>query len=321
MKQKLEGQYNIGVDIGGTKINIGIVDEKGNIIIKHKIKTESEKGYQYIIDNIIHTVILLQEESGILKDQINSIGFGIPGTIDSRKGEVLFAPNLKWKNLAFVDLIKKQIDYDVYIGQDSQAATLAEFLFGAGISCENIICITIGTGISCGIILNKKIFRGSYNTAGEIGHTICKYNGRICNCGKRGCLEVYASGPVTENEARRLKLSKKSNITSKQNRITSKEIFELAQDGDLTAIKIINRQIHYLGIEIVNLLDTLGPDKILITGGLCNEEKLLLEPLIEFVRQNSYFLASEKVIIEKAKLGPNAPMIGAAMFFRDSEMS
>ncbi len=310
--------YSIGVDIGGTKINIGLIGMDGDVVAKNRINTDPEKGYEHIINNISNRIAKMLEAERIPLSKVRSVGFGVPGTTDPKNGKVVFAPNIGWRDLPFLELINKRLDIESYIGQDTQAAALAELLFGSGRGCENIVCITLGTGVGCGIIINKKIYRGGLNTSGELGHTIVKPKGEKCNCGRQGCLEAYASGPAIVRRAKKLVVNRKDHI---RNELTTQNVFDMARNGNGSAKKIIGDAVEFLGMGLVNILNILSPEKIIISGGMCKENELLIEPVKRFVNDRGYPLAAGKVGIEIAKLGEDAPMIGAAMFFRDGQLS
>ena len=249
-------------------------------------------------------------QNKIYMNRVKNIGFGIPGTIDSKIGKVIHAPNLNWKNIDFFKYYDVKHPLKVYLGQDTRAAVLAEYLFGAGRGCDNLVCLTIGTGIGAGIIINGKVYSGSFGSAGEIGHMIIKPDGNKCNCGMRGCWEAHTSGYHILKEAKKI-------IKDDEKIKTGKDVFVLAKKGNKDAMNIINEAVYYLGIGCVNLLNILCPEKIIISGGLSNQKELLIEPLKEFVKRNGYQIAAKKVEVVEAKLGENAPMVGAAMFYHE----
>lgn len=316
-----KSMLNMGVDIGGTKIDLGIVSSSGEIINMKRIVTGSKNGQKYILDNIINNVYSILEIANVSPKEINSIGFGIPGTIDSKRGMVEFAPNLKWKNFNFVSPILKELPFDIFLGQDTKAAVLGEYYYGAGKGCKNLVCVTIGTGIGGGIIINGKIYFGSYGTAGEIGHIIVGKNNVVCECGQTGCLETYASGTYIAAKARDIILNDKHSFGTiedfKKDSLSAIEIFLLAKKGNFKAIEIVNEVVEYLGIGLVNIFNILCPEKIILSGGLSNEEELLIKPLKNFVKNKVYSLISDKIKIEKAKLGEFAPVVGASLFYKE----
>jgi len=303
-------EISIGIDIGGTKINIGAINYRGKIIDSISFSSNSRKSPKFIINNINEKLNIFLKKEKIQENIVKNIGIGIPGTVDSRNGIVIYAPNLNWRNIDLFKYFYLEYPYNIYLSQDTKAAALAEYIFGAGRGCKNLVCLTIGTGIGCGIIINGKVYVGSYGTAGELGHTIAKFNGRKCNCGKRGCLEAYASGSFITNMGRKL-------INS--NKIKSGEdVFNIAMMGNEKALKIINKANHYLGIALVNILNILGPEKIIISGGLSKQKELFIDELSNFIKNMGYPVIANKVELVVAELGEYAPMVGAALLYQDS---
>ena len=194
--------YTIGVDIGGTKINIGLIDNQGQVRALSSIATAVEAGYQTIANHIIDQIYAVLDQAGLKLADVKSLGFGIPGTVNSKEGVVLFAPNLQWQNIAFAQQLRAEFASPIFIGQDTHAAAWAEFLFGAGVGCQNLVCLTLGTGIGSGLIVNQQLYLGSLTYVGEVGHSLVELNGRPCSCGNRGCLEAYASGSALSQRVR-----------------------------------------------------------------------------------------------------------------------
>ncbi|AEE96946.1 ROK family protein [Mahella australiensis] len=299
---------HIGVDIGGTKINMGLMDDRGQRLTKMKIPTAAGLSYEDILDKVLDCVDDMLGNSGLKQTDVASIGFGVPGTVDRSTGTVLFAPNLNWANIPLVQYIEKRSPYHVYISQDTQAAAWGEFLSGAGRGCTEMACITLGTGVGCGIIIGGHIYRGGLNTAGEIGHIVVERGGRLCNCGRRGCLEAYAGGAAMARIA-----SEDLGVS-----LTTKDIFAMAKAGDEYAIRLIEDATQYIGMGLVSLLNLLSPQKIIISGGMSMEDELFVQPIIRFVKEHGYSLAVQRVAIEKAHLGEDAPMIGAALLYGEN---
>jgi glucokinase len=299
----------IGVDIGGTKISIGVVNEAGSVRCKTEIPTGPDYSYKSIGQKILHGINALLAESRYKPDYIQHIGFGIPGTTSSRNGFVGHAPNLGWYNVPFGAFMKELADHDLYFVQETHAAVLAEYLFGAGRGCENLACVAIGTGIGCGLMINGKLYRGAFNTAGEFGHILVVKDGNSCACGKNGCLEAYGSGTSIQ---RILGEGEFPEVIG----MSTEEIFRLAAEGRNDIKEAIIGLVEYIGMGLVNVVNLLSPEKILLTGGLAEQDELVVRTLNAFVRHNAYSLAAEKVAVEKAALGKNAPMIGAAMLYR-----
>ncbi|NLY43185.1 MAG: ROK family protein [Clostridiaceae bacterium] len=308
--------YSIGIDIGGTKVNIGIVDQSGNIKDKVKIPTQTQVGAEDNIRNICENVKKILYQNSITLDQIHFVGVGVPGTVDINTGFIEYCPNLRWENVPGQEIFLRYLGRQVKIVQDSRAATLAEHTFGAGRGFSDMVCITLGTGIGCGIIINNKLFHGGMNTAGEAGHTVVVKGGRLCSCGNRGCLERYSSGSgILEQALERFPEKFEGREKS------SEYIFKIAKEGDAQALQLIRESVEYLALGIANLVGILSPQAVVISGGMCVHEDLIIDPLRELVNKYGYFSWTRKnqLKIMKAELGSDAPMIGAASLYRALE--
>ena len=187
----------IGIDVGGTNVKIALVNDKGSIIYSNSIPTHAEMGYEYTINNMKEAIRDLLKETKTEAKDIEGMGFGFPGQIDCQKGVVRLAPNIPgWVDVPIAEIMEKEFKIPTRVDNDVRCAALGELNFGAGIGCENLICITVGTGIGSGLIVNGKLVRGASNAAGEIGHIkLDMTGGPLCGCGDRGCLEAFASGP------------------------------------------------------------------------------------------------------------------------------
>lgn len=300
---------SVGVDVGGTKISIGLVDESGGIIDKSEIATGPDYTFTVVGDNIALEIDRLLNRNGTRIEQIENVGFGIPGTTASETGVVGHAPNLGWKNVPFGEAMARRLPSRLFFVQETHAAVLAEYLFGAAKGCDNVACVAIGTGIGCGLIIDGKLHRGAFNTAGEFGHLIVVKNGNPCSCGRNGCIEAYGSGSSIR------KIIGCGNFPGIAGK-TSEELFAMAVKGRKDLEEAIVDLVEYIGMGLVNIINLLSPEKILLTGGLADQEELVVQKLRDFVLNNAYSLAAEKVDIEKAALGRYAPMIGAAVLHR-----
>ena len=313
----MQERYNIGIDIGGTKINTGLVDSNGQVQAMISIPTVPEAGYAAIAASVIGQVHAVLEKSGLDLAQVDDLGFGIPGTVNSKEGLVLFAPNLGWRDVPFVEHIRREFSLPIAIGQDTHAAVWAEFLFGAGMDCENIACLTVGTGIGCGLVINKKLHLGSLQYVGEVGHSLVELDGRPCSCGNRGCLECYASGSAIQKRGREVIDNYQTLVRDAGKGLTTQDILFAAEHGHPQAQQVVAEAVAYLGMGIVNLIHLLGPQKVILSGGLSNAEALIVAPVKDFVKQRSYANVAERVEIVRARLGEYAPMIGAAFLGED----
>ena len=294
-------------------LNISIVNSEGkiikNIIMPFDAKKEPELFIKDIVDKMKEFLI---NESLRLED-IHFIGAGVPGTADVSTGNVAYCPNLFWYDIPAGKYFEKYLGREVTIAQDSKNAALAELLFGAGRGYNDIICVTIGTGIGAGIIMNNKLFNGANNTAGEIGHTPIVKDGRKCVCGNFGCLEQYVSG--TGIFARTMeRFSQKFESRQK----TSESVFDLAYEGDQEVIDFIEECVDYLAYAISNAISLISPQAIIISGGLCVHENFFIKPLEEKIYNRGYYSWTNlnTLRVHKAQLGSNAPMIGASMLYK-----
>lgn len=315
------GKINIGVDVGGTTINTGIIDQIGKIIFQNSMKTDPGRGSQAILQAIIDNIRNMLNETQISHSAINSIGLGVPGTADSNNGIVVFAPNIFWKNVQASAPIKEAFGVPVHLGQDSRASAWAEYLVGAGKGYRNIASITLGTGIGCGMIIDGKLFHGGLNTAGEFGHQIVELNGYKCNCGKNGCLEAYAAGLAIVREGGKIPDIEKI-IGKNLEKLTVKDVFSLAESGNDDARRITNSVVAYLGMGFVNLINLNSLELISISGGISNApDALLFNPLKKFIKERAYSAVADKVILVKSSLGDQAPVIGAALLFKSANIT
>ncbi len=291
--------YKIGIDIGGTKINTGIFCSSAKKLIANK------KTYVKNIDNLsVHireTINELCKENNINPKEILSCGIGIPGTVSSDGKKIIKVPNISILSSDIVDLLENELKVPVSCVQDSRAAAWGEYLCGGGIGSNSVVCVTLGTGIGTGIVIDGKIYSGALGCAGELGHVTTVENGRECGCGKRGCLEKYAAGRGLDITAEELLGEGK----------TAADLFESAKAGDENAKKAISDAIIKLGSGLVSIINLLSPDCLLISGGLSAQEEMYLNPVIDYIKEHCY-VADKMPVIKKAELGDLSPLYGAA---------
>lgn len=312
-------KYRIGVDVGGTNVKIALVDKKGEIKFPKTVPTRAEMGYEYTIGNIQQSIKDLISEAGIEKSSLEGIGFGFPGQIDCDKGIVRLAPNIPgWVNVPIAEIMQKEFNVPVKVDNDVRCAALAELNYGAGVGCKNLICITVGTGIGSGLIINGKIVRGASNAAGEIGHIKLEMNdGLLCGCGDRGCLEAYASGPSIVAMAKEYVLGGKSakfrEIAGSIDAITPAIVAQAANEGDAVAKKIFEIMGEYIGIGLTSVVNLLNPEKIVIGGGVADAGDILLEPLRKTLKSRTMPIQGAAVEVVPAQLGNTAGIIGSSL--------
>jgi glucokinase len=309
----MKKSITIGIDIGATKANIGLVNSSGVIINSVRLPVQCNTDAESFIQKLCSGVAELIETNGFLKKDMSFFGVGVPGTANYKTGMVEYCPNLGWEDVPAGMLFKKYLGTDVVISQDSRLAAWAEYLLGAGRNYNSIICVAVGTGIGGGIIIDGKIFHGALNTAGEIGHTVFEKDGRPCNCGNHGCLERYSSGTGIIERAIEAYPEKFNDRPHK-----SETVFELANSGDQDMLGLIRRVVEDLAVGIANAVSIISPEAVIISGGLCAHDELIIEPLKKLVNQYGYYswVRKNQLKIEKAQMGPEAPMIGAALLYK-----
>ncbi len=302
-------QLYIGVDLGGTKIYTAISDELGEIISEKVVPTEASKGPEQIIEKI--TSSIKEVSRNVEKDKIKAIGIGAPGPLDVKNGLIVSPPNLPIRNFNVVKAIQEEFELPTFLDNDANAATLGEYIFGAGKGTENMVYITASTGVGGGAILNGKIYRGSTSNALEVGHTTISRNGRACGCGNHGCVESMSSGIYIEKMARDYVDAKEDTTLNQYETITAKEVFAEASKGDKVANHILSETLSYLGMAVANCANIFDPDKIIIGGGITKGGSIVFDKINEEVATRCLGPIYENCKIEKAQLGEKAGVVGA----------
>lgn len=313
--------YYIGVDLGGTNCVVGLVDENG-IIIKYDTKpTRKERRIEEIFDDIIESCEKFISEYKLDDTNLKGIGIGTPGMINTAKGVIDYANNLKIKDFDAVGYMKKHLDFPVSIANDADCAALGEVIAGGAKGFKNVVVFTLGTGVGGGVVIDGKLFTGSFAGATEIGHLIIEKDGKECSCGNKGCLEAYASATGLIRLAREKALENKNSMLYKlvdgnMEKMNAKIPFDAAQAGDEVGQSVIDEYMDYLAIGISNMINVFRPEVILIGGGVSRQEENLTKPLSEKVKQLVY-AGVMHTQIRTAKLGNDAGLIGAAMLNRE----
>ena len=308
----------IGIDVGGTNVKIALVDDSGKIIYSNSVPTRAEMGYEYTVNNIKQAIYDLMKETKLTAKDIEGTGFGFPGQVDYKSGIVRLAPNIPgWVEVPIAKMIEDEFHIPTRVDNDVRCAALGELKYGAGKGCENLICITVGTGIGSGLIVNGKLVRGASNAAGEIGHIKLQiHDGPICGCGDTGCMEAFASGPAIVAMAEEYILGGKSTKYREMANggdITPFIVAEAAKAGDPVAKRIFARIGEYIGIGMASVVNLLNPEKIIIGGGVADAGDILLEPLKETLKKRAMKIAGETVEVVPAQLGNTAGVIGASL--------
>lgn len=309
----------IGVDLGGTNIAIGFVNSTGNIEFKREIPTKAFRKPEEIIEDIGNLILNMIRDYGISKKDIKAIGIGIPGLSNQSNGNVIFCVNLHWHDVPLKKILEQKLNIPVFSDNDATVAGLAEYEAGALRGVESGVLITLGTGIGGGIIINGQVYRGANGVASEIGHMVVGENYYDCNCGKNGCLETFASATAIINYAKKLLIESKNNssILDKINGdlecLNAKIIFDSAKEQDEIALKAVNRLAKYLGVGIVNIINTIDPEVIALGGGVSYAGEYLRSLVEEHVEATKHFKKLPVGKIRLAQLGNEAGIIGAAM--------
>ena len=309
----------IGIDVGGTNVKIALVSDKGKIIYSNSIPTRAEMGYEYTINSMKDAVRDLLKETKMKASDIEGMGFGFPGQIDCQKGIVRLAPNIPgWVNVPIAEIMEKEFGIPTRVDNDVRTATLGELNYGAGVGCENLVCITVGTGIGSGLVVNGKLVRGANNAAGEIGHIkLNMQGGPLCGCGDRGCLEAYASGPsivaMAEEYIRGGKSTKYRELANPD--ITPYIVAVAAKEGDPVARQIFRIMGEYIGMGLTSVVNLLNPEKIIIGGGVADAGDILLDPIRETIAKRAMTIQKEVEVVP-AQLGNTAGMIGASLLIK-----
>lgn len=306
----MEKKYVVGVDLGGTKIYTALVDLEGNVKKEIIVKTEAEQGDVAVLNKILNTIDTVLEDIDI--KEVLAIGVGSPGPLDIKNGVIVYTPNLPFKNFNIVKPIKEKYNLPTYLDNDANVATLGEFMFGTGKGTENMVFVTVSTGIGGGAIINGRLFRGSTGNALEVGHMTIMKNGPRCGCGNDGCAESLGSGTAIGRSAKEAVKSNAITTLKDYSDVTAKEVFDEAKKGDRVANEILTNALSYLGITIANIANTFDPDMIVIGGGVVNGGDIVLEIIKKEVENRCLRSISGNCKIEKAMLDGKAGMLGAA---------
>lgn len=311
-------KYYVGIDLGGTNIVAGVVDENYNIISKASTKTNCPRPEKEIADDMAKMALQAVKNANLEISNIECIGIGTPGIANSSTGIIERANNLGFVNTPMVKYIKETIDKPVFIENDANAAAYGEFVAGAAKEAKNAICVTLGTGVGAGIIIDGKIYSGSNYAGAEIGHTVIEVDGAECSCGRKGCFEAYSSATGLIRMSKEAMEKNPDSIMNKMaqekgGRVTARTSFDAMRAGDKSAKEVVDKYIKYLAAGITNTINIFQPDILCIGGGVCNEGDPLLLPVKALVENEDFAKNSEKrTEIVIAKLGNDAGIIGAA---------
>lgn len=308
--------HYIGIDLGGTNIAAGIVDENGCIVIKDSVPTLKERPTEEIINDMAKLCLMLCEKSGISMEEIKAVGVGCPGSIDDKNGIVSYCNNIPMNNYPMAEILGKKLGKNVSLANDANAAAYGEYINNGG-GCNSFLMITLGTGVGAGLVLNGRIFSGFNGVASEAGHMTLVHDGVQCTCGKKGCWEAYASVTAlirqTKEAAELHPESSMNENIRKRGKVSGRTAFEEAKKGDKTAKAVVKAYCEYVADGLTSLINILEPERVCLGGGISREGDYLLNPVKEWVDKHEYNRYCRKTVIEMAKLFNDAGIIGAAL--------
>jgi len=316
----------LAVDLGGTKIVAAVVLPDGKIISRKYCLALADKGPEAVIDRLLSAANSAMSQAKLKTSELTGIGIAAAGILDAEEGIITTSPNLpNWHDVPLRNIVADRLGITTYIINDASAAALGEHRFGAGKGVDNLIYLTVSTGIGGGIIIDGKLYSGIDGCAGELGHITIEAHGPQCKCGNFGCLEVLASGTAMAKEAaERLSQGETSSILEftegKLENITAETVALAARQGDPIACDIVSRAASYLGIGLANLVNIFNPELIVIGGGVSKMGDMLLEPARKVVKERAFQLPARRVRIVRARLGSNAGILGAVAYILDEQL-
>ncbi|WP_407384845.1 ROK family protein [Ruminococcus sp.] len=312
--------YRVGIDLGGTNIVAGVVDDDYHIIAKANCKTNVPRPEAEICDSMATVVKEAIKKAKLKMDDIDYIGIGVPGAVNPETRVIETSPNLFFKNWEIAKMMEERLHKYTKVENDANAAALGEFLAGSAKGSKNAVAITLGTGVGGGIVIDGKIYSGSNFAGAELGHMVIVKDGRECGCGRKGCWEAYASATALINMTKEAIRSEKAEFSymlhladDDIDNVTGRTAFDAQQAGDNTGAEVVNKYIGYLATGLINIINIFQPDVLCIGGGIAGQGENLLAPLRTIIEQERFTKFNEKQTkVCIASLGNDAGIIGAA---------
>lgn len=313
--------YTIGIDLGGTNIVAGVVDDDYNVLASAKCKTALPRSVEAIMDDMAKMAREAAEKAGVPLSEISHVGVGSPGTCNPVTGEVEWSNNLNFSHVMMGPLLQERLGLPVYIENDANAAAIGEVKAGAAKGANSCVCITLGTGVGGGVIIDGKVYSGFNFSGTELGHTVIMPNGEPCTCGRKGCWEAYASATALINQTRRAMEehpeSKMWEIAESLDKVNGLTAFDGMRAGDPVAKSVVDTYISYIACGLTNMVNIFQPEVLCIGGGICKEGETLLAPLRAIIERERYSKYCEKQTrLCVAELGNDAGVVGAAALGR-----
>lgn len=308
----------VGIDLGGTCINVGVTNADGAILHQEETPTLVDRPYGEIIRDMGNCTLRVLRKAGFREEDVSSIGIGIPGVADQRTGTVIFCPNMRWKDVPLRDELQKYINRPVYIDNDATVAGFAESVCGVSAGCHSSVFLTLGTGVGGGIVIEGRPWNGFHGIGGEVGHIPMDIDGEPCTCGNSGCLERYCSATAVIRMGRQVMANHPNSMICRlcggdENKLNAKMVFDAAQEGDGAAMKVFLQYVDYLCKAIYTIIAFLDPEMIVLGGGLSKAGSFLLDAIREQIPRYLLFKNLPYSRVEIARLGAEAGIIGAAM--------
>lgn len=307
----------IGVDVGGTSIKGAFVNEKGEILSRFSMKAYNENSPEDEVGRLCD-IINKAIKDGNFKEKIEGIGIGIPGIADMDEGRIITCPNLPtWNGFNIKQFMTEKTGLPVMLNNDANVAALGEAKFGSGKNYQNLLMITLGTGVGGGVIINGKIYDGNKHQGGELGHMVIKLNGELCGCGRRGCFEAYASANALIRDTKKAMKKHPDSllfiIEKELNGIDARNAFVAAKRGDLIGQSLVDQYVMYLSEGLINYCNIFRPEAIILSGGVANEKEYLTDKVTAYLEKHTYGMrGSPKVDVINGTLGYDSGKIGAA---------
>lgn len=314
--------YYLGIDLGGTNIAAGVVNENYEIIGRGKMKTNVGRSDDLILDDMAEAARMAVKDAGLELKDIASVGVGSPGSVNPYTGVIATSNNLGFSNLPMGKMLKERLGFNCYLENDASAAAYGEFIAGAGVGTKNFVAITLGTGVGGGIIIDGKLFSGANLAGGELGHTVIVMDGAQCTCGRKGCWEAYASATGLIHLTQASMQSNKNSVMwelaeGKLENVNGRTAFDAMRKNDEAGRAVVELYIRYVACGLINTINTFQPEIICIGGGISKEGDNLLIPIQKIVEAERFSKNLEnQTQVKIAKLGNDAGIIGAAFIFR-----
>lgn len=315
-------KYYVGIDLGGTNIAVGVVNENGAIVGRAKTKTRPHEAAEVIAGDMADTAIEAVKNANLTMNDIEWVGIGTPGAVNPVTGVVEYAGNLNFKKTPLAKLVGDRLGKKTFLENDANAASYGEYIAGAAKGVSNAVAVTLGTGVGGGIIIDDKIYSGFNFVGGELGHMGIVYEGRQCTCGRRGCFEAYSSATGLINMTKEVMQENPDSLmwelAGSLENVSGRTAFDAMRKGDKAGKEVVDMYIEYLGYGLTSIVNIFQPEILCIGGGICNEGETLLAPVRKYIEEHAFGfnLLQNTTKLVTASLGNDAGIIGAALLGR-----